>query len=75
MPVPLHEVVYERLVEDFETEARRLVALCGLEWEPACLRFLETKRPVKTAGVTQVRQPLPGCDPFAKIVPALPRWR
>ena len=26
LPVPVHEVVYERLVDDFETEARRLVA-------------------------------------------------
>ena len=36
LPVPVHEVVYEQLVDDFETEARRLVAACGLEWEPAC---------------------------------------
>jgi tetratricopeptide (TPR) repeat protein len=54
----IHEVCYERLVEDFETEARQLVAACGLEWEPACLRFHETSRPVRTASVTQVRQPL-----------------
>jgi tetratricopeptide (TPR) repeat protein len=58
LPVPVHEVVYERLVDDFETEARRLVAASGLEWEPACARFHETKRPVRTASVTQVRQPL-----------------
>ena len=54
----MHEVVYERLVDDFETEARRLVAACGLEWEPACLHFHQTARPVRTASVTQVRQPL-----------------
>jgi hypothetical protein len=54
----LHEVWYERLVEDFEAEARRLVAACRLEWEPSCLRFHETSRPVRTASVTQVRQPL-----------------
>jgi tetratricopeptide (TPR) repeat protein len=58
LPRPIYEVSYERLVEDFETEARRLVAACGLEWEPACLRFHETARPVRTASVTQVRQPL-----------------
>ena len=49
---------YERLVDDFEAEARRLVSACGLDWEPACLRFHETARPVRTASVTQVRQPL-----------------
>ena len=39
-------------------EARRLVAACGLDWEPACLQFHQTSRPVRTASVTQVRQPL-----------------
>jgi hypothetical protein len=55
---PLHEVFYERLVDDFEDEARRLVTACGLDWEPACLQFHQTSRPVRTASVTQVRQPL-----------------
>jgi hypothetical protein len=38
--------------------ARRLVAWCGLEWEPACLAFYEGKGPVRTASVAQVRQPI-----------------
>jgi hypothetical protein len=58
LPVPVHEVYYEQLIDDFETEARRLLAVCGLEWEPGCGRFHETTRPVRTASVMQVRQPL-----------------
>jgi tetratricopeptide (TPR) repeat protein len=58
LPMPVHEVVYEQLIDDFETESRRLLAVCGLEWEPACGRFHETARPVRTASLTQVRQPL-----------------
>ncbi len=58
LPRPVHEVRYECLVDDFEAEARRLVATCGLEWEPACLRFHETVRPARTASFAQVRQPL-----------------
>ena len=58
LPSTVHEVVYERLVDDFEAESRRLVAACGLDWEPACLDFHRTERPVRTASVTQVRQPL-----------------
>src|SRR5262249_28495944 len=58
LPQPVHEVCYERLVDDFEPEARRLVAECGLDWERACLDFHQTARPVRTASVTQVRQPL-----------------
>ena len=52
------EVAYEDTVADLEGVARRLVAWCGLEWEPACLAFHKTERPVRTASVTQVRQPL-----------------
>jgi hypothetical protein len=52
------EVDYEETVADLEGVARRLVAFCGLEWEPACLAFHETRRPVRTASVTQVRQPI-----------------
>jgi tetratricopeptide (TPR) repeat protein len=58
LPQPVHEVCYERLVDDFENEARKLVAACGLDWEPACLEFHRTARPVRTASVTQVREPL-----------------
>ncbi|MGP0070164.1 MAG: tetratricopeptide repeat protein [Isosphaeraceae bacterium] len=58
LPSPVHTVFYERLVDDFEAEARRLIAACGLDWEPACLQFHQTARPVRTASVTQVRKPL-----------------
>jgi tetratricopeptide (TPR) repeat protein len=67
LPKPVHEVVYERLVDDFEAEAQRLVAACGLDWEPSCAEFHRTVRPVRTASVTQVRQPL-----YRK---SLARWR
>jgi len=29
-----------------------------LQWDPACLAFHETKRPVMTASMWQVRQPV-----------------
>ena len=56
--MPIHEVDYEETVDDLESVARRLVAACGLDWEPACLEFHRTERPVRTASVTQVRQPV-----------------
>jgi hypothetical protein len=58
LPVPILEVDYEETVADLEGVARRLVAWCGLEWEPGCLAFYEGRRPVRTASVTQVRQPI-----------------
>lgn len=58
LPVPIHEVDYEETVTDLEAVARRLVAACELDWEPACLEFHRNQRPVRTASVVQVRQPI-----------------
>jgi hypothetical protein len=51
-------VRYEDVVADIETEARRIIAYCGLPWHDNCLSFHKTDRPVCTASVTQVRQPI-----------------
>ncbi len=58
LPVKWLEVEYAETVADVEAVARRLVAWCGLDWEPACLEFHRGQRPVRTASVTQVRQPI-----------------
>ena len=52
------DVRYEDVVDDIEGQARRVIAHCGLEWEEQCLAFHQTKRPVRTASVTQVRRPI-----------------
>jgi tetratricopeptide (TPR) repeat protein len=52
------DVDYENLVADTESEARRIVAHCGLEWDDACLSFHEVERTVRTASVAQVRRPI-----------------
>ena len=56
LPVPMLEVDYEETVADLEGVARKLVAWCGLAWEPACVAFHAAKRPVTTASAVQVRQ-------------------
>jgi len=52
------EVQYEDIVADMEGQARRLIEYCGLEWNDACLEFHKNKRSIRTASVTQVRQPI-----------------
>ena len=52
------DVQYEDVVDDLEKQARRIIAYCGLEWDDACLGFHKTQRPVLTASVNQVRQPI-----------------
>ena len=58
LPGKVLQVRYEQLVRDPETHIRRLLSHCGLEFEPACLAFHETKRSVRTASAEQVRQPM-----------------
>ncbi|HEX4153749.1 MAG TPA: sulfotransferase [Steroidobacteraceae bacterium] len=58
LPGKVLHLAYEELVHDPETYIRRLLKHCGLDFEPACLAFHETKRPVRTASAEQVRQPL-----------------
>jgi len=57
-PQVMLEVDYEAVVDDLEREARRILAHCGLEWDPRCLDFHLTERQVRTASAVQVRQPL-----------------
>jgi hypothetical protein len=57
-PGAVHRVIYEHLVADTEDEVRRLLDYLGLPFDPACLRFFETQRPVATPSSEQVRQPI-----------------
>jgi tetratricopeptide (TPR) repeat protein len=58
LPGPVLEIGYEALVQNIEEESRRLIAFLGLDWDPACLMFHKTERPVATASAQQVRQPV-----------------
>lgn len=58
LPGRVHRVIYERMVDDTEAQVRALLDYCGLEFEPACLEFHKTERPVRTASSEQVRRPI-----------------
>jgi hypothetical protein len=51
-------VHYEKVIADFETEVRNLLAFCELPFEQSCLEFHKNKRAVRTASSEQVRQPI-----------------
>lgn len=57
-PGVMLEVDYEALVDDFDAQARRMIAHCGLEWDAACAAFHRNPRAVATSSAEQVRQPL-----------------
>jgi tetratricopeptide (TPR) repeat protein len=58
LPGRIHRVIYESMIEDTESEVRRLLDYCGLPFEAGCLRFYENERAVRTASSQQVRKPI-----------------
>ena len=58
LPGRVHRVIHEHLVDDPETEVRRLLDHLGLPFEQSCLSFHENERAVRTASSEQVRQPI-----------------
>jgi Flp pilus assembly protein TadD len=57
-PGRILEVRYEDVVANLESQTRRMLAYCDLEWDERCLAFYKTFRPVRTASAAQVRQPI-----------------
>lgn len=57
-PGDILEVRYEDVVSEPEREARRMLDYVGVQWEAQVLDTSELDRPVKTASVWQVRQPI-----------------
>jgi hypothetical protein len=45
-------------VADQENVTRRILAHCGLDFEPTCLEFHKQDGPAATASAAQVRKPL-----------------
>ncbi|MBA4801325.1 MAG: sulfotransferase [Euryhalocaulis sp.] len=57
-PGRIRQVSYSSLVTDPDAAVRGLLEHCGLPWEEAALTPHRNARPVRTASVEQVRQPI-----------------
>ena len=66
-------IYHDDVVEDLEGNVRRLLEYCGLEFEPQCLAFHETRRSIRTASSEQVRQAIyrEGLDQWQHFAPWL----
>ena len=54
----IYEVNYESLVSNTESQIRLLLNACNLSWDERCMNFHESRRPVTTASLLQVRRPV-----------------
>ena len=54
----IYKIVYEDVIENPESEVKKLLNYLELDFEESCMDFYKSKRPVKTASSEQVRQPI-----------------
>ncbi len=54
----IFDVVYEKMVKNPESEIKKLLNFCELEFEKECMNFHNTKRLIKTVSSAQARQPI-----------------
>ena len=73
LPGRVLKVQHEEVVDDLESNVRRILDYCGLPFEPACLEFHKTERSVRTASSEQVRRPISreGVDQWRNYQPWL----
>jgi len=55
-PEKIYDISYEELTTNQESESKKLIKYCGLDWDKKCLEFYKNTRAVKTASSLQVRQ-------------------
>jgi tetratricopeptide (TPR) repeat protein len=67
LDLPVLDVGYERLVAEPEAESRRIAEFAGIAWTADMLEPDRGNRPVHTASVWQVRQPI--------YTTAIARWK
>jgi tetratricopeptide (TPR) repeat protein len=58
LPGYVLKVNHEDVVDNLETQVRRMLDFCGLEFEQSCVDFHQTQRNIKTPSSEQVRQPI-----------------
>jgi hypothetical protein len=58
LPGSILQIRHEDVVKDLETNVRRILEFCALDFEPGCLEFYKTERPVHSASSEQVRRPI-----------------
>ena len=58
LPNFVYDLKYESLIINQKEETIKLLDFCNLAFEENCLEFHQNKRPIKTASILQVKQPI-----------------
>ena len=62
------DIEYENLIENKDSEIKKIINFCSLDWDENCLSFHKNKSPIKTMSTSQARQPIykSSINPFEK---------
>jgi len=58
LPIPILKLHLHEWIRDFDRTLRRVLGFLDLPYDPACARFYELDRDIKTASRDQVRRPV-----------------
>ena len=58
LPDFVHDISYEKLVNNQESETKKLLNFCNLDWDRNCLSFYKNNRGIITASFAQARKPI-----------------
>ena len=58
IPSFIYDMSYEKLVENQESESRKLLDFCNLDWDKNCLTFYKNKRAIPSPSCVQARKPI-----------------
>ena len=54
----IYNLTYENLINNKEVEIKKLLKFCDLTWDNNCLNPHKNKKPVGTASLAQIRDPI-----------------
>ncbi len=54
----VYTIKYENLIDDSESQIKKILKYCDLEWDPNCLNHHQNKSAIKTASISQARKPI-----------------
>ena len=54
----IHNINYEELVKNTESEIKNMINYCELEWDENCLNYHKINRPIKTLSLNQANKPI-----------------
>ena len=54
----IYNISYEELVKNKDSEIKKIINFCDLDWDDNCLKPEDNKKSVSTASLSQVRSPI-----------------